>query len=193
MKGDISMKITLIATLFLFSSAFALTGLKVGDKAPDVSVKTVSGKSFNFSKQDKNTVIVFYRGSWCPYCIRQLQSLEKEVVPNLGDTQLIAVSVDKLKVAKKMKSKNKFSFLVGTDSKANSLKAFKIVNKLDDELVEKYKSAYKIDVEGDSGENHHMVAHPAVFVIKDGKITYADIHDNYKERTKNEEIIRAIK
>lgn len=37
-----------------------------------------------------------------------------------------------------------------------------------------------------------MVAHPAVYVVKDGKITYADIHTNYKERTKNEEILNAL-
>ena len=59
-------------------------------------------------------------------------------------------------------------------------------------MVAKYKSSYKIDVEGDSGEKHHIIAHPAVFIIENGKIIYVDVHTNYKERTKNSEILKII-
>jgi len=58
--------------------------------------------------------------------------------------------------------------------------------------VTKYKSSYKIDVEGYSGENHHMVAHPAVFIIKDGKVSFADAHLDYKKRTENSKILEAL-
>jgi len=91
-----------------------------------------------------------------------------------------------------MKRNNNFSFTVLTDPKAKSLKAFNIINKLSDDLVAKYKSSYKIDVEGDSGESHHMVAHPAVFIIKDGKVSFADVHLDYKKRTENSMILEAL-
>ena len=181
--------VLLVFILSISQIAFSLEGLKVGASAPDLNVKTLEGETFNFSQLD-NTAVVFYRGSWCPYCVKQLDSIQKEVLPKLKEkSKVIAISVDKNIIAKKMKAKRDYDFKIVSDPKAETLKAFNIVNKLDDKLVEKYKSAYKIDVEGDSGEKHHMVAHPAVFIIKKGKITYADIHTDYKKRTKNFEII----
>lgn len=189
------MKITLLFFLILtFGSSFAIEGLSKGAKSPDLKVQSIDGSSINFSKLKLQTIVVFYRGSWCPYCIRQLESLQQEVMPKIGKkAQLIAISVDKEIVAKKMRRKFNFDFTVISDPKARTLKAFKIVNKLDDDLVKKYKSSYKIDVEGDSGEKHHMVAHPAVYIIENGIIKFADVNTDYKKRTSNEDILKALK
>lgn len=188
------MKTLILTSLILASmNVFSMTGLKIGANAPDLEVTSTEGKKINFSKLEKDTAVVFFRGSWCPYCIKQLDSIQNEIKPKLKkNTQVIAISVDKMNVAKKMKAKQNYEFVVVSDPKANSLKAFNIVNKLDDELVKKYKASYKIDVEGDSGETHHMVAHPAVFVIKDGKIRFADVQVDYKKRTKNSAIIDSL-
>ena len=92
-----------------------------------------------------------------------------------------------------MKRNHGFTYNIISDPKAESLKEFKIINKLSDKLVSMYKSSYSIDVEADSGEKHHMIAHPAVFIINKGKIVFSDIHLNYKQRTENSEIIKALK
>lgn len=186
------MKNLLLFTLLLPSVLFAITGLEKGASVPSIDLKDTDGKVVNLMKSKESTVLVFYRGSWCPYCMKQLESIEKD----LSDTikaNLVAISVDKLSVAKKMKAKYKLDFQVVSDPKAISLKAFKIANKLDDKLVAKYKSSYKVDVERDSGETHHLVAHPAVYVVKNGVITFADVNVNYKVRTNNEDILKAIK
>lgn len=186
---------TLIIGLLLTSSVsvFGMTGLPVGTSAPNLELSTTEGDKINFSKLAKDTVVVFYRGSWCPYCIKQLSAIEKDVISKMGENaQLLAVSVDQLSVAKKMKAKQKYNFMVVSDPKAQSLKAFNIANKLDDKLVKKYKASYKIDVEADSGETHHIVAHPAVYVIKNGKISFVDVQVNYKKRTDNMEILKAL-
>ncbi|EQC48895.1 redoxin [Bacteriovorax sp. BSW11_IV] len=190
-------KIGLILFALIGISTYAgndIEGVKVGANTPVKELKTISGKKLNLVDNTKNYVLVFYRGSWCPYCMKQLDSIQSEVVPKLDKkTTLVAISVDKDSVAKKMKKKRDYSFEVVSDPKASSLMAFKIANKLDDELVEKYKSAYKIDVEGDSGEKHHIVAHPGVFIVKNGKIVFADVHTNYKERTENSVILKELK
>lgn len=188
------MKNLFYVLILLPSLVFALEGLKVKDKIPAISLKDLDGKTFEFSTQQKKTVLVFYRGSWCPYCMKQLSSIQKDVISKLGaKAQLVAISVDRLNIAKKMRKKFKFDFIILSDAKATSLKAFKIVNKLNADLVKMYKATYKIDVEGDSGELHHMVAHPAVFVLENGKITFAEVNTDYKVRTKNEDILKAIK
>jgi peroxiredoxin len=188
------MKNILLLAILIPQLTFAMTGLKVGDKAPDISLKDTKGNIINFSRSTETVVAVFYRGAWCPYCIGQLKTVQSELVNNVGkDVKLIAISVDKLKKAQKMKKKFKFSFDVLSDSRARLLKGYKIINKLTPELVAKYKSSYKIDIEGDSGEKHHMIAHPAVFIVKNGKITFADVHEGYKDRTKNSDILNALK
>jgi peroxiredoxin len=188
------MKKIILLCLILPQLSFAMIGLKVGDSAPSLILKDTDGKSIDLSNKSKTTVAIFYRGAWCPYCLKQLKSVEADLVNQTkGKARIIAISVDQHKVAKKMKKKNNFSFSVVSDSKAKYLKAFKITNKLSDDLVAKYKTSYKIDVEGDSGETHHLVAHPGVFIIKNGKIIFADVHVNYKDRTENSKVLEAIK
>ncbi len=184
----------IIIQLMFSSYSMALTGLEAGSKVPDLSLKDIAGKSIELAKLQKTTVLVFYRGSWCPYCIKQLKSIDKEVMPklNLKTQQLIAISVDSVKVAKKMKRNNNFSFDLISDSNALSLTAFKIVNKLDANLVKTYKNSYKIDIEKDSGQTHHMIAHPAVFIIKAGRVLYSDVHADYKQRTSNSTILKEL-
>lgn len=187
------MKKILYLLMLVPTMVFATEGLKVGYKAPELKLKDTDGRLINLMSGKKSYVVVFYRGAWCPYCINQLKNIQMQVMPKLGQTtELIAISVDRPKVARKMKDKNNFSFRVVSDSKATSLKAFNIINKISDDLVAKYKEAYKIDVEGDSGETHHMIAHPAVFIIKKGLVSFADVHTNYKMRTKNKEILDNI-
>lgn len=188
------MKLLLMSLLLLPSLAFSMSGLKVGDSVPSLKLKTTAGQIVDMSDLEQTSVLVFYRGAWCPYCLKQLKDVEKELMSaKPAAVNVYAISVDRDVVAKKMKDKNKFSFEVVSDPKALSLKAFNIVNKLDDKLVKKYKSSYSIDVEADSGEKHHMVAHPGVFIVKSGKIIFADVHTNYKERTSNKDILNALK
>ena len=92
-----------------------------------------------------------------------------------------------------MKKKHGFSLPILSDPQAKALLAFKIANKLDDKTVHKYKNSYKIDVEAAAGEKHHLIAHPAVFVIRGGKIVLADVHTNYKKRTPVADILKALK
>jgi peroxiredoxin len=174
-------------------SSDSVIGLTAGSLSPISHLNSIEGEKLSLLEKDKNYILVFYRGSWCPICMVQLKSVQAEVNSKLdSSSRVIAISVDKLKTARKMKRKFGLTFDVVSNPKADLLAKFKIINKLDEQLVLKYKNSYKIDVEGDSGEKHHLVAHPAVFIIKNKKIIYADAHINYKERTKNSEILGII-
>ncbi|MND03159.1 hypothetical protein D3C83_228470 [compost metagenome] len=63
-----------------------------------------------------------------------------------------------------------------------------------DELVAKYQGSYGIDLEGDSGETHHLLPHPSVFIIDAaGIIRFAHVNPDYKVRMTPAEIMAAIK
>lgn len=184
----------LIYVFFLLSTlSFSMEGIDIGSEAPNLKLKTIQGETLDLRISNKPLVLVFFRGSWCPYCINQLKSIKKDLFKKVKDkADLVAISVDRKKIAKKMKDKYNFDFHIVSDPKAKTLKAFNIVNKLDESLVKKYKAAYKIDVEADSGEKHHMVAHPAVFIIENSKIIFSDIQTDYKVRTDNSKILKAL-
>lgn len=188
------MKYLVLILLFLNLPAFALTGLKLGENAPKLSLTDLNGQEFNLQEAGKTRVLVFYRGSWCPYCMKQLKAMETDLFTPLKEksVDLLAISVDAKKIAMKMQRNSNLSFSIVSDPKAESLKAFQIINKIEDETYNKYKNSYGFDLEAESGEKHHMVAHPAVYIIKDGKIIFADVHINYKERTDNELILQAL-
>lgn len=46
--------------------------VKIGDTAPDFTLSDASGKQINLYDAVKSApvVLVFYRGSWCPFCVR---------------------------------------------------------------------------------------------------------------------------
>ncbi len=179
--------------LFLPYLTMAMEGLSVGSKVPELELKDIEGNKVDLRAKSKKSILVFYRGSWCPYCMTQLKDLKKDLLSKIeGKANLYAISVDKQSTSKRMRDKFEINFPVISDPKAKSLKAFKIVNKLDEALVKKYKSAYKIDVEADSGEKHHMVAHPAVFILSKGKLVFKDVHVDYKQRTENSKILSEI-
>lgn len=76
--------------------------LDAGDLFPDLKLTLTGGEEIQTTKptaQDWN-VILFYRGSWCPFCVAQLKSfqngLEKLEAEGIG---VIAASVDSLEKA----------------------------------------------------------------------------------------------
>jgi peroxiredoxin len=66
--------------------------------------------------------------------------------------------------------------------------------KLSDELVAKYKNEYKIDVEADSGETHHLLPVPAAYIIDSkGILQFSYYNADYKTRVNVQELLNAAR
>ncbi len=78
--------------------------LDSGDAFPNLILKTIDGGEIRTENRLKSSwnVILFYRGSWCPFCKTQLKSfqsgLEKLSAEGIG---VMAISVDSLEDSKK--------------------------------------------------------------------------------------------
>lgn len=76
-------------------------------KAPNLSVKTVSGETWTLAEQSPQnyTLIVFYRGVHCPICQSYLADLEQKLdqFQKLG-VEPIAISGDNFEKAKQAKT-----------------------------------------------------------------------------------------
>ena len=68
------------------ASAEETTPLKTGDAAPSFIVQTVDGEAYSFDSDslERPTVLISFRGGWCPYCNLHLSEL-RHVVPQLNE------------------------------------------------------------------------------------------------------------
>lgn len=171
--------------------------LAVGTKAPDAEITSRKGKAITLlhALKGQPTVLIFYRGSWCPFCNAHLADLET-VQPELKKPgyRTVAITPDLPSEIEKTVGKNKLDFKIYSDSKANALKAFGVAFKLEDETYGMMKDKYGVDLEKSSGETHHILPVPSVFLIdKDGTIQYVHSNPDYKVRLKGSEVVEAAK
>ena len=69
--------------------------VSAGEVAPDFTLEDIQGNPVTLSatRGKTPTVLVFYRGYWCPFCARQLSEL-RSLLKADEQVRLLAVSVD---------------------------------------------------------------------------------------------------
>jgi len=190
----------LLAFLFMSVGNPALAdeeALKAGDEIPDVVLKTDAGEDFNLREQvaEQQAVLIFYRGGWCIYCTTQLAGLV-QIEEDLKEAgfQLLAISPDSPEKLVETPDRDELGYQLLSDSSMRAAKAFGIAFQVEASLVETYREEYDIDLEAASGEDHHLLPHPAVYVVdSEGVIRFAHIDPNYRERLDPEAIVNAAK
>jgi peroxiredoxin len=177
-------------------TAEKVSPLAVGSKVPKVNVKTMEDKTIELPRllSAQPTVLIFYRGGWCPFCNRQMSSLQsiEGDLKKLG-YRILAVSPDRAVELKKSLGKNKLTYQLLSDSSMDAAKAFGVAFKVDDGVLTKYKG-FGIDLEVASGEKHHYLPVPSVFLIgADGVIKFRSFNPDYKVRLSNDELLTAAR
>lgn len=170
---------------------------KVGDTIPDVAVFNANSEKVRLraAVKEKPAVVIFYRGGWCPYCNRHLADLAKieSDLSGLG-LQLLAIGVDQPSKLRDVPENAELSFTLLSDSSTAAAEAFGIAFTVADDVITKYKDKYQIDLEAASGQSHHRLPHPAVFIVDaEGVIHFAHIDENYRERLNSAAVLAAAK
>ncbi|MGJ8641403.1 MAG: peroxiredoxin-like family protein [Opitutaceae bacterium] len=169
--------------------------IEVGSTAPDVSFTKADGSSIELKTitAEKPTVIVFYRGSWCPYCTRHLAALgdmESQLLEK--GYQIIAVSPDSPQKVKEYEASEGANYAIYSDAFMEAASAFGLAFKVDERRRKKLAS-YNIDIEDASGKAHHLLPVPAVYIVgQDGLIKFRYYNPNYKTRLSADDILKAI-
>lgn len=170
-----------------------------GMTVPAISVLDQAGKTVDLTAtiKQKPTVLVFYRGGWCPYCNTQLaglQQVEGEFA-KLG-YQIIAISPEApLAVSKSQQSTKDvaLSYTLLSDEKLSAAKAFGIAYYLDAKTTALYKGSYGINLTYDSTGQAVLPA-PAVYVLNEkAEVQFSYVHINFKTRLQPELLLLAAK
>lgn len=171
-------------------------GLKVGDKAPNFTLKNAFGKKVKLSNILKKgpVILSFYRGAWCPFCNLQLHTLQKSMPAfKKHNAQLILVTPQTPDKSKGQLKKGKYTFEVLSDLDSSVMKSYKLFYQLDAELVKVYKKN-GLDVESFNGKGRTVLPVPGTYVIDKNSIIRAAYADtDYKKRMEPQAILDALK
>lgn len=199
----------MVVTAILASMATTLLGgevadspnmirpMLVGNSIPILKVKDADGKPVDIKQlaKGKPTILVYYRGGWCPFCTQQLTALGKkrQQLQKLG-FQLIAVSADKPSILKTLSESKGLGFTMYSDNTMEGAKALGIAFRVPKSTVKLYKERFRIDIEKSSGLKHDILPVPAVFVLdKKSVIAFEYVNPNYKVRLDEDVLMAAAK
>lgn len=173
----------------------AESSLQIGQNAPNF--EAIDQNGFKFSSSDilkeKQLIVVFYRGQWCPYCNRHLSELQDHLLDfKKAGAQIVAISPEKTENISKTVEKTKAEFPVLWDKDNSIMEAFGVDFILAKNLQKKYKE-YGVDLVRDNGNTSQTLPVPATFVIgKNGKIKYLQYDPNYKNRASAKDILEHL-
>jgi peroxiredoxin len=103
-----------------------MTMLSPGDTFPSLTLRQPGGGSFTIPDdfKDSYAVVLFYRGSWCPYCNAQLRAFQRAASSLAGvGAKVVAVSVDDEPATAALIAKHGLSFPVGHSADAAAISA----------------------------------------------------------------------
>ncbi len=168
--------------------------LKVGDKAPDFTLKTPEGKSVQLAELLKAgpVVVTWYRGGWCPYCNLTLIALQQALpeIQAAGGT-LIALNPELESYTAETTEKNQLDFDVLSDPGNKVARQYGIVFKMTPDVASAMRKGAKTDIRnGDESDELPLAA--SYVIAPDGTITYAFLDADYRNRAEPSELVKAL-
>ena len=172
-------------------------GLFINSKAPDFKLKDQSGVEVSLKELRKKgqTVLIFYRGNWCPYCNKQLKGLQDSLqLITAKGAQLVAITPEAKEGIDSTIGKTGAIFPILYDEEGKIAQAYQVSFNVDDKTINRYKMAGIDLLKNNNQKKDAVLPVPAVYIInKEGTITYRYFDDNYRKRVSVKEILANIK
>ncbi|SMF09351.1 Peroxiredoxin [Alteromonadaceae bacterium Bs31] len=185
---------TISSAEVIATNAEDIAPILIGQELPSLVLKDANDKNFDLNKAvaQKPTLLIFYRGGWCPYCNTHLSELRKIEASLLAmGFQIIAISPDRPKFLQESMESNKLGYQLLSDSNMATSKALGLAYTVDSETLKKFDH-YGIDIEKNAGQNHRLLPVPAALLVNTkGKVTFTFVAPNYKTRISNGLIMAA--
>lgn len=172
-------------------------GLRVGDRAPLIDAIAISGKNINSDEiiKEKEIVVIFYRGEWCPICNRYLENLNDSLQYILAKgTEVLVVGPETFENTEKIAENTKATFTLIPDTSSKILKDFDVLFNVTEKYQGKIKTFLRTDIAKNNNQEEAKLPVPATYIIgRDGIIKWRHFNYNYSERASVKSIIDNLK
>jgi peroxiredoxin len=150
--------------------------------------------SLHAAAADGLTVLVFYRGVWCPYCNVALAAYQQHLLPALTErgVRMIAISPQAPDGSLSMQQKHELAFTVLSDPGNGIARELGILTRPSDEAraaqLELGLDLTAVNADGTTG-----VPMPTVAILDaDHVLRWIDVHPDYTTRTEPAEVLSAL-
>ena len=179
------------------ATADLVSPLLIGQTIPDVTLYDIDDKPINLKQlvAQKPTVLVFYRGGWCPYCNAQLAGLrEVETQIMAQGYQLVAISPDSPERLKAQKMKTEYQIVRLSDKHFDAISAFGIGFFLPEKTAHKYRDKLGVQFVDLDGSNKVALPVPAIYVAdQQGLVHFNYVNPNFRVRLDPQLLFQATK
>lgn len=182
-------------------SAEETSPLQSGAMAPDFTVYRIDGSPYTFDADQlqNTTLIITFRGGWCPYCNTQLQEL-RNVLPQIkaSGVDILFLSGDRPEILysnlkdETRETINGLDYTILSDADMEAGMAFGLAFQVPDETLSRYQSR-DWDLASSSMAKHQALSIPAVYVIRPGgEIAFSYANPDYRVRLPANEVKIAV-
>lgn len=167
-----------------------------GAVLPDVELLDVHGAptSLFAVTGGQPTVIVFYRGAWCPYCNIALKTYQDQLLPQLNEhgIALVAISPQKPDGSLSSQQKNALAFPVMSDP-GNVLADRLGILTTPSAQAQAAMAQLGLDLTAANADGTPTLPMPTVVIADaDHTIRWIDVHPDYTNRTEVADIINVL-
>lgn len=181
-------------------SAELITPLEAGDRAPGFTVQTVDGKPYVFDPENltKPTILISFRGGWCPYCNMHLSEL-RTVIPEIREMgyDVLFLSNDRPEILySSLKRETRehiagLDYVILSDADIRAAMALGTAFRIEKGMKDRFEERGR-DYAGSSIDKYDALAVPAVYVIdRSGEIVFDFVEPDYKIRLPADELLAA--
>ncbi|HEY0499160.1 MAG TPA: peroxiredoxin-like family protein [Kutzneria sp.] len=169
---------------------------KAGEQLPDAELLDAHGEPTTLHEAlgDKPAVVVFYRGTWCPYCNLALRTYQAELVEPLTQrgATLLAISPQKPDGSLTMRETNDLTFTVLSDAGNTIAGRLGILTESTDG-AKASQAALGLDVAAANVDGTAVIPMPTTVIVDAARtIRWIDVHPDFGTRSEPAEILAAL-
>lgn len=169
--------------------------LPVGSKIPEFQIQDHDGKVVSSSDllAKGRLVLCFIRGRWCPFCVGQMEAMNR-IVPEIeqAGATLAAISPQTVQQSFFMRDQHKLRFPLLSDAGNKVAKLFGLTYRIPDEQKAVYQRSF-VNLPFINGDDAWELPIPATYIIdRDGTVLYAFANEDYTERPEPSAIVRFL-
>lgn len=172
-----SIALTGLFGVYCFALSSSLPGaeqaLAVGGAVPDVVLEDTQGTKVALRSPER-TLLVFYRGHWCPFCMSELQDLQRGIAAlHAAGTRVLAVSPESVEQNREVVEWLDLDYPILSDSELKATDGFGLRH-------------------AGIGPDGSDVPRPASYIVENGNVLWRNLTDNYRIRPRPGDILAAL-
>jgi peroxiredoxin len=169
---------------------------ELGETVPDLELLDAHGAATTLyeATAGRTSVVILYRGAWCPYCNIALATYQAKLLPELTDrgVNLVAISPQRPDGSLSMQEKNDLAFTVLSDPGNKLARHFGVLTQPSED-ARSAQLKLGLDLTEVNADGTTELPMPTTAIVDaNHRLRWIDVHPDYSARTEPKQILDAL-